>query len=263
MPKRKKKVECVPGAPMWLVSYGDMTTLLLVFFILMFTTAEVDGQELKLILSSFTGSFGIFEGGLTLQPGPLAEMGQTVERLPSKQAGNNLSKALKDAQSEFKTEAVSRRLKISEDYRGLVITIAGQSYFKPDSAEITQKGKIVLEKIADLIIRLRKNMDNQVEIEGHSSREPDTIKKDETTTEIWERNLDLSTNRALNVEKLFIEKYIAKELKPNIIKKSDGKTRYIAKFIAKGYGEFEPLDDGDTPEARAWNRRVDIVIRRD
>ncbi|MCK4803138.1 MAG: flagellar motor protein MotB, partial [Spirochaetes bacterium] len=49
MPKPTKKVR--RGAPAWMLTYGDMTTLLLTFFILMFTTAEIEGRELQLILS--------------------------------------------------------------------------------------------------------------------------------------------------------------------------------------------------------------------
>ena len=51
---KKRKKKCPPeGAAEWLVTYGDMTTLLLTFFVLMFTTATVDGYKLKMILAAF------------------------------------------------------------------------------------------------------------------------------------------------------------------------------------------------------------------
>ena len=266
MADRKKEKKCEKGAAAWLLTYGDMTTLLLTFFILMFTVAEIDGHELKLILSSFTGSFGIMDGGLTLQPGPLAQMGMTVETLPSKKAAQKLSKALKEAQNEFKPEQKARRIRVSEDVRGLVISMAGQTYFEPDSAVIKPEGKRVLEKVARLILSIKANTgtDKQVEIEGHASLEPETVIDKEkfniSKPKIWKRNLQLSTDRAKNVEIFLIERFIEREVLP-VIKLSDKKQ--IAKFVAKGYGEFQPLESNETPEERAWNRRVDIVIKRD
>ncbi|MDH4128219.1 MAG: OmpA family protein [Spirochaetota bacterium] len=258
--ERKKKQLC-PKMPVWMTTFTDMTTLLLTFFILMFTTAEIDGYEIRLILSSFTGSFGNMEGGLSLQKGPLAHAGMTVETLPSTKVGQTISKAFKEARSDFKPDITSRRIKMTEDIRGLVISIPGQTFFEPGSAIINKDGKKLLEKIVRLFVKIKAETgeDNQIEIEGHASVEMETMKKDSKVSEIWEKNLDLSTERAKNVEKFFVEKFLEDDKQPLIIK-NDG---HIAKFVAKGYGEFEPLEPGVNPELRAWNRRVDIVIKRD
>mgnify|MGYP001062106545 CR=1 FL=1 len=56
---RKKERRKEEGTPDWMVTYGDMTTLLLTFFIMMFTTAEIDGSELRMILAAFQG-LGLF-----------------------------------------------------------------------------------------------------------------------------------------------------------------------------------------------------------
>ncbi|GMT49465.1 MAG: flagellar motor protein MotB [bacterium] len=259
---RKKKTKC-PQMAGWMTTFMDMTTLLLTFFILMFTVAEIDGDELKLILSSFTGSFGVMPGGMTLQKGPLAEAGMTVETLPSKRAAEKLAKAFKEQTSKWKSPQTSRRIKVTEDIRGYVISIPGQAFFEPDKSEINDRGKELLGEIARLLLRLRVESDTQVEIEGHASLEQyDGVKSGELSSQ-WERNLDLSTDRAKNVEKFFIR--IFKDNKsPPIINIGDKKNKkYIAKFIAKGYGEFEPLESDENPEARASNRRVDIIIKRD
>ncbi len=79
----------------------------------------------------------------------------------------------------------------------------------------------------------------------------------------WEKNLDLSTDRAKNVEK-FLIKIFKEHGSPPVIKLGDEKDkRFIAKFVAKGYGEFQPVESNETPETRASNRRVDIIIKRD
>ena len=58
---KKKCPKCEEGAADWLLTYGDMTTLLLTFFIMLLTSATVDGQKLKLILSAFPG-LGMYQG---------------------------------------------------------------------------------------------------------------------------------------------------------------------------------------------------------
>ena len=257
---RKKTQQC-PRLATWMTTFTDMTTLLLTFFILMFTVAEIDGHEIRLILSSFTGSFGNMEGGLSLQKGPLAHAGMTVEKLPSTKVGQKISKAFKEAKSDFQPETTSRRIKMTEDVRGLVISIPGQTFFEPGSAIITKDGKKLLEKIVKLFLKIKSETgeDNQIEIEGHSSIELETLEKGAKISNIWEKNLDLSIERAKNVEKFFIKRYLEDDKQP-LIEKED---RYIAKFVSKGFGEFEPLEKNVNPELRAWNRRVDIVIKRD
>ena len=71
LPMKRTKKPPREGAADWLLSYGDMTTLLLTFFVLMFTTATIDGYQLRLILAAFPG-LGSYSGGNTLEPGPLA-----------------------------------------------------------------------------------------------------------------------------------------------------------------------------------------------
>ena len=83
----EKKCKCEAGAPAWMVSWSDMTTLLLTFFILMMSFAEVDGKDFYLVLSSFRGSLGMFQGGFSLSKGRLEEMGQNMMNLPSTQQG--------------------------------------------------------------------------------------------------------------------------------------------------------------------------------
>src|SRR6056297_3746392 len=108
MAEKKKCKKCPPeGAADWLLTYGDMTTLLLTFFVLMFTTATIDGYELRLILAAFPG-LGNYTGGNTLEAGPLAELGNTIESLPSMERGRALDQARRQAISIFSPEIQSQ-----------------------------------------------------------------------------------------------------------------------------------------------------------
>ncbi|MEE8591690.1 MAG: flagellar motor protein MotB [Spirochaetia bacterium] len=232
--KRERRVE--EGAPQWLLTYGDMTTLLLTFFILMFTTAEIDGAELRMILAAFQG-LGSLRGGNTLQVGKLAELGHTIMRLPSREAGKALDKARRTAISQFQPELKTKKVRIKEDERGLIISLAADSFFEPASAEINiEESRQMLQKVAtlmsspDLIRR-------KFRIEGHT----DNISTDPEGA--WETNWELSADRAVNVLHYLVDFGV------------DERQCQVA-----GFADTVPLVSNDTREGRAYNRRVDIVL---
>lgn len=269
MNQKKKKHKC-PAIALWMTTFTDLTTLLLTFFILMFTTAEVDGQKLKLILSSFTGSFGIMKGGLTLVKGPLEQMGYTVEQLPSSEPKDYLSTSKNIADSFFKSVIHRGDLKLTQTREGLAISIPAQVFFSPGSVEITKEGFVILSKIGDFLIdlKVKYNIDKQVILRGFSSQEPIFLEKDKNygISNIWEYNLRLSSGRAENVMVFFIKKFKNFGIPPYIslsdIDFQQFPERNKSRFIMEAYGEFNPLDSNNIPETRLWNRRVDILIKK-
>ncbi len=231
------------GSPAWLLTYGDMTTLLLTFFILMFTTAEIEGRELRLILSAFRGSFGLFKGGLTLSEGVLAELGQQVESLPAKEKGDKLAKSLKKAVSIFQPEVKSRKVKITEDERGIVISLVADAFFESGSAELTPEGRVIMNKIGSFL-KEPEFRENIIKIEGHTDNTPISLKSD--LSELYPTNWELSSGRAVKIVRFLNERY-----------KIDGKN-----LQAVGYGEYQPVESNDIEEGRAYNRRIEIIIMR-
>ncbi len=237
MAERKKCKKCPPeGAADWLLTYGDMTTLLLTFFVLMFTTATIDGYELRLILAAFPG-LGYSQGGNTLQEGRLAELGNTVMALPSMQRGRALDEARRNAVSIFEPEIRSQRVRIREDERGLVISLASDGFFEPATAEVN------IEETREVFIKLSQLLGSEqldgrkFRIEGHT----DSIPTDPNGP--WESNWDLSVARALNVFRLLQDYGVDEE-----------------QFQVMGLADTVPLFSNDTAEGRAYNRRVDVII---
>ncbi len=245
---RTKKKKCPPeGAADWLLTYGDMVTLLLTFFIMLLTAAEVDGEQLKLILAAFSG-LGLFEGGNTLSEGKLAELGNTIMSLPSRERGRALDKARKQAISLFHPERKSRAVVIKEDERGLVISIAADALFRPASAEINlEETREIIQKLS-VLLGADDLKDRLFRIEGHTDNTPTDPEGP------WETNWELSTARATNVLHYLID-FGVNEKQFQVAGFAD--TQPMSFFEE---GSPEDVDYIDSPEGRAYNRRIDVVI---
>jgi len=235
--RRKKERKGPRPTPGYMTTFGDMMNLLLTFFILLLTTATIQGREFKLILSAFTGSFGMMPGGTTLSKGKLADMGMTIEKLPSIQKGRKLAKAKKKATHIFQPEIKAKKIRIREDERGLVITLMNDAYFKRGEYTLTPEIKEVLDKVAGLL--KDPDIKNKVRVEGHTDNTP--LRRKTIPRDNWE----LSTQRAVSVVKYLIEKGVNPK-----------------RLSAAGYGEYRPLpgNTNNTPEERALNRRVEIIL---
>jgi len=236
MAGRERKKKCPPeGAPEWMTTYGDMVTLLLTFFVMMYTTATVDGAKIQLILAAFNG-LGLRSGGTTLQAtGQLADMGNTVMSLPSSQRGRALDEARRKAISIFQPEIKAKKVRVKEDERGLVISLAADSFFEPASAEVRiEESREVLQKVSNLLISLE---GETFRIEGHT----DSIPTDPGGP--WQTNWELSTARATNVLHYLVDFGVSEE-----------------KFQVAGFADTVPITSEDTEEGRSYNRRVDIIV---
>jgi chemotaxis protein MotB len=231
--QRKKK--CPPeGAADWMLTYGDMVTLLLTFFVMLFTVSEVDEHRLQLIIAAFSG-LGILEGGNTLEQGELAEMGHTIMALPSQERGRALDTARKEAISQFQPEIKTKKVRVTVDERGLVISLAADSFFREASADVDiEAARLLLQRVVGLLITLP---GSSFAIEGHTDATPTAVGGDYPT------NWELSSARANNVLHYLVD-LGADE----------------SKFQTRGYADTMPLASNDTRDGRAYNRRIDIVV---
>ncbi|MCL2295247.1 MAG: flagellar motor protein MotB [Spirochaetes bacterium] len=238
---RQKKRRCPPeGLATWFATFSDMVTLLLVFFVIMFSTAIIDGAEIRLILSAFHG-VGALRGGNTLDAeGRLAALGNNVMALPSPRPGRALDRARRQAVSVFQPEIRSRTVRVTEDERGVVISLAADAFFRTASAELNiEEARRTIQNLSSLM-RSDEMRGRKFRIEGHT----DSIPTDPAGE--WRTNWDLSAARALTVL------YFLKDF--NV----DDRSMQIA-----GFACTVPMATNDTAEGRAYNRRVDIIILSD
>jgi chemotaxis protein MotB len=236
MPAPKRQKKCEEGAPSWLLSWGDLCTLLLTFFVVMYNVGTIDEIDLNVMLSAFQG-LGPREGGNTLETGKLAELGNTVMNLPTMERGQSLARAKKTALSVFQPEVKARKVRIKEDERGLIISLASDAYFRPASADVNiEESRTLLQNLA-LLLSSGELAGRTFRIEGHTDDRPTD------TGGPFPTNWELSTARSTNVLHYLVD-FGADE----------------RRFQVAGFSDTVPLASNDTEEGRAYNRRVDVVI---
>ncbi|MBN2625482.1 MAG: flagellar motor protein MotB [Spirochaetales bacterium] len=238
--ENEKCVIVKQGAAEWMTTYSDMVTLLLCFFVLLMNPEAIDGARMELIMYSFNG-LGPLAGGNTLQVGELAELGNSIMSMPSQSKGTGLDQARKTAVSLFKPEIQSDKVKVTEDERGLIITLASDVFFRPASAELNmEQARGILTKLADLL-SMDELSGRTFRIEGHTDSSPTDPRGP------WPTNWELSAARSANVLHYLTD---------------FGVDEY--QFQIMGLADTRPEEENeDTEEARAKNRRVDVVILTD
>ncbi|MCX7678568.1 MAG: OmpA family protein [Spirochaetes bacterium] len=235
--KKRKKSELL-ATPLWMTTFGDMNNLLMVFFVLLMGDISlITQEEFQLMMSPFKGSFGAMTGGSSFAKGRLVELGQNVITLPSQAKGKAVATRLKLMVEAFKPEIEAKKVRLREDERGLVITLTSDAYFDPGSATIRDDAKPILKKVAGIL----KNIPNFIRIEGHTDNRPNAPPGAKGG---FETNWELSAARSVNVLRYFQEE---EGIDPK-------------RLSAVAFGQYRPIDDNNTPEGRAFNRRVDIVI---
>jgi chemotaxis protein MotB len=235
---RKKKKEAGGASQEWLTTYSDMVTLMLCFFAIMFNPDESSSAQMQQIAASMrTGGLGSRAGGLTLSAGRSADLGNTVMALPSMERGRSLGTTLRKAVSLFSPEIRSNKVRITQDERGLVITLASDAFFRPASAVIN------MEQTRDILLRLGTLLASQ-ELAGRKFRiEGHTDSEGTDPYGPWPSNWELSAGRAINVLHYLTDIGIDEQ-----------------RFQVAGYADTAPLSSNATPEGRANNRRVDIIV---
>lgn len=235
---RKKKEENLGGVGEWVITYGDMITLMLCFFVALFEVSEADSIQTEQLIASLNNiGLGGSTGGNTLSTGRLAELGNTIATLPSMEKGRVLGTAKKKAVSLFQPEIKSNKVRISSDERGLVISLASDAFFRSASADVNiEETRTMLLRLAELL-KSPELDGRKFRIEGHSDS------TDVDPNGPWYSNWELSTARSLNILHYLTDFGVREK-----------------SFQVMGLSDTVPIADDSTEEGRAYNRRVDIII---
>ena len=235
---KKKRPDAGSASNEWITTYSDMVTLMLCFFVALFNPDEMSLAQLQAMVTSFSNTgLGASIGGNTLSAGKSADLGNNIMSLPAMDRGKSLGTALRKAVSLFNPEIKSNKVKVTQDERGLVISLASDAFFNAASARLN------IEATRDILIRLASLLNSsevghrKMRIEGHT----DSVDVDPDGP--WQDNWQLSTERARAVLRHLVDFGVDEK-----------------RFQIAGFADTMPVSSNDTPEGRAYNRRVDIVI---
>lgn len=259
-----KKEKRKAGAPEWMNTYGDMVTLLLTFFVLLFAFSNVDKEKFAALVESFSGN----PPTVVIEPIDMENpiQGFKVEDyIPGVNVGisNQVDEETKDNKAagdtdenkkyDFKVEAffsdlyekmrtyirenhLEDSLIATRDGEYIQLTVIEGTLFESGQAQLIGSAQLILKDIGDM---LRESLDGiySITVEGHTDNVP-------ISNSQFMDNWDLSTKRATNVVRY-------------VNQTSD---LPMAMFVAVGKGEWVPVASNDTEEGRRQNRRVQFII---
>jgi chemotaxis protein MotB len=221
----------------WMLTFADLTTLLLTFFVLLLTMSSMDAKKLKNIATHFRGSTGVldFSG-----PGQVYSLGSFINQYNDTDSllvidqNHFLAKIRLVANMKKKLTDVNNQITLSEDERGIALAFHGDILFAPGKTTLRKEVYPVLDVIADAI----RACPNDILIMGHTDNTP-------VRSKLYPTNWELSAYRSLSVLNYFLNK----------------KGLSSSRFSVGGYGSSRPLYPNTTPKNRSLNRRVEIIFK--
>lgn len=231
--KRKKKPKKENGER-WLLTYSDLITLLMIFFVVLYASSNISAKKFEQLSTSMQQGFGNGGGeqviGTPITP-PISEgQGEPTPIISEEKKLENLKAEIDKHIAE---ENLGGSVTTAIEERGLVVSFKNEILFESGKANLKGGSKEDLLRVVKSISALP----NLIRIEGHTDNVP--IKTSEFTS-----NWQLSCIRAANVAQTIGD---SKLIAPN-------------RISALGYGEYRPIGDNATDIGRARNRRVDLVI---
>ena len=226
----------------WLLPYSDLMTLLLALFICLFAISQTDETKLSQMAQAFSSAFNMggpsfFQGagpGMSPQRDVMSDEDGGMEAYLAENSQMEAVKRQLDAYIEQNNLDDQVSTQMTED--GLMIRIKEQALFPSGSAELTAG----VQRIGPVIAALVAPIPQRILVTGHTDNVP-------MSSGAYPSNWELSSARAINFMKYIIAQ--------------DGRMN-PARFSAMGRSEYKPIADNSTPEGRAQNRRVEVLIER-
>ena len=216
------------GMMRWLLTYADMITLLLAFFIVLYATSSVNAKKLQEVAASIRVAFGTPAGESQINDKGLG--GERLLLTP-----NQLDRMAEALSIALREGAEAGKVQILKTPRGIVLRFQETALFDLGRSHLTLEAKTMFDKIAPVV----RPLPNMVEAEGHTDDLP-------IRSSLYPSNWELSAARATSVVRYFIETH---SLNPE-------------RLAARGMGEFRPLYPNQTGIGEPRNRRVEINVLR-
>ncbi len=242
---KKKEEPGKKGLDEWMGTYGDMMTLLLCFFVLLFAMSTIDAAKFEQIAASFSSanrititdsaSTSILDAlGNGIVEMPMVQGDAQEENEELEKATEELVKMASDFKTYFAENNLQDKVEVEQNEQYITLNFKDGILFDSGKADLKTEALGALEIVAN---ELAKYPENDVKIEGHADNMP-------INTPRFPNNWYLSAARAISVAMYF----------------TDTKGFSPERISAEGFGEYRPKVPNDTPANRSTNRRVEIKI---
>jgi chemotaxis protein MotB len=228
MPMRKKPKVVKENNERWLLTYSDLITLLLIFFIILYSMSSTNSRKFQDLTGALkqafnNGAFQLIQVGGTISSKTLPSGSTPSERATYKKIQSELSKLMKEL-------GLSRDVvHVGMSREGIVVTLSGNLLFYPGDIQLRPQSFVLLSRIALLV----KYLPNRIRVEGNTDNQP-------SSSTLYSSNWVLSALRAVSVVS-----YLSGPagLQP-------------ARLSAEGRGQYNPQASNRTPAGRAPKRRA-------
>lgn len=257
--------DCPPeGLPAYMGTFADLMSLLMCFFVLLLSFAEMDALKYKMVVKSLDNAFGVqrevaaneIPKGTSIiaqefspgepRPTPLKQVRQdTIDdtrdalkvKLDAEDVAKEQAKQIEKEAKEFKqaleAEIDEGLIDVETELNRIVIRIREKGSFPSGDARLNKEFLPIITKIHDVLAKTG----GQIAVAGHTDNVP-------ISTPRYRSNWELSTSRATSVVHELLKNG---EIPPE-------------RFVLEGYADTRPLVPNDTSENRARNRRVEIIV---
>ncbi|MBI5095117.1 MAG: flagellar motor protein MotB [Candidatus Hydrogenedentes bacterium] len=231
MARREKKPQAPPpGAPLWVLTYSDLVTLLMGFFVLMLAYSQTDAKKASEAINSIRGALG-------LSAGQLSAAAVVPARLLSTPPTRRIERIARELQGRLQVRGQEKDVKIEFDARGAAkITMPSQVLFDTAQAELKPEAAPILTDIAQLLSGVH---GLAIEVRGYTDSRP------LINTTVYKDNYDLSYARAKTV---------------TMHLNATGSVS-LDEFEVIAQGPSHPAATNDTEDGRQANRRVELYVR--
>lgn len=237
--RRRRTDDTTPGS--WIITYSDLMSLLLAFFVLLFSFSTIDARKFQQALLSMRGALGVLSGGRMVLPEVLSEpplppdidLPRVGERWIFTPDVAQMLEVEQQVREALATAGLEEAALIRIEERGLLLRFPDSVFFDSGRADLRPEGVQLLDALKPVLAQVP----NPIRVEGHTDNVP-------INTYRYPSNWELSSARAGAVIRYLLA---GGELEPE-------------RFSSAGYGEYRPVADNSTAEGRQLNRRVDIVL---
>lgn len=239
---RKKPHEEHENHERYLVTYADLITLLLAFFIILYAMSSVDQNKFDAFSESLSMAFHkgtptIVDLDGTFNKNARKEVTkEELKTMKEARESNKLEQAKQKVEKEIQSKNLEENVKVTLDKEGLHIVLKNEILFASGEANVKPEMKNILKQISHIV----STVENPVIISGHTDNYP-------IRTAMYPSNWELSSARAVSVLREMVE---------------NNPTLKAERFAASGYGEYHPVAENKTEEGRQQNRRVEILVKR-